>query len=152
MKNSSSIIEHTPINGCVCQWTLGLPSSAQPGGMESRDGISASWGLIVGAGLVPGPPFPSGQGCAGVKRGLRSRKGALTSAFPEDVRLSAPRREPEQLRGQQAVLGGAPALRTLPRLWGHGRRRPRLQQRAGARRPRAGGQSHHGAAHLPRGS
>ncbi|XP_070327505.1 ankyrin repeat domain-containing protein 10 isoform X2 [Odocoileus virginianus] len=65
MKNSSSV-SNTLTNGCVANGHLDFPSTAQPGGMESRSGQCSAGLNAVGAGPVPGPPFRSSQGPPGV--------------------------------------------------------------------------------------
>ncbi|XP_043748400.1 ankyrin repeat domain-containing protein 10 isoform X3 [Cervus elaphus] len=65
MKNSSSV-SNTLTNGCVANGHLDFPSTAQPGGMESRRGQCAAGLGGVGTGPVPGPPFRSSQGAPGV--------------------------------------------------------------------------------------
>ncbi|XP_073899085.1 ankyrin repeat domain-containing protein 10 isoform X2 [Castor canadensis] len=81
MKNSSSV-SNTLTNGCVISGHLDFPCTTQLNGMESRNDPCLTGPNAVSNGLVPGPPFPSGQGSAHVN-GAEEPEKTCMSVSPE---------------------------------------------------------------------
>ncbi|XP_069458133.1 ankyrin repeat domain-containing protein 10 isoform X1 [Ovis canadensis] len=150
MKNSSSV-SNTLTNGCVANGHSDFPSSAQPGGMESRSGQCPAGLNGVGAGLVPGPPFPSGQGSAGVNGTEEPERSPHVSpetcgslhldGSPSSCVASRPSWAEERLRYGHYHGFGDTAESV-----------PELSSALEHADPVPAEQGHHGAAHLPRGS
>ncbi|XP_068840801.1 ankyrin repeat domain-containing protein 10 isoform X2 [Capricornis sumatraensis] len=150
MKNSSSV-SNTLTNGCVANGHSDFPSTAQPGGMESRSGQCSAGLNGVGAGLVPGPPFPSGQGSAGVNGTEEPERSPHVSpetcgslhldGSPSSCVASRPSWAEESLRyGHYHGFGDT--AESVPEL-------SSALEHAG---PVPAEQGHPGAAHLPQGS